>query len=239
MPKEFNKKVVVISGGTGALGRAVTLRFVKGGATVIVPFTSEMRLNAFLTDNPKIAQTVRFVRVDLANMARTKQFVEGVRDKEAGLDVVVNLAGGYRTGSHVSESRPRDFSTMLDINFKPAYNMCKVALPIMLDIGSGYLVNVGARAGVKGTAGNAAYSIAKSAVIRLTEAMADEVKSNGINVNCVLPGTIDTPDNRRNMPDADFSSWVTAEAVAEVILFLASPKARALHGASIPAYGTG
>ena len=239
MPKEFDKKIVVISGGTGALGRAVTLRFVEGGATIVVPFVSEMRLNAFLTDNPKIAQTVRFERVDLTNIARTKQFVEGVREKEAGLDVVVNLAGGYRTGSSVSESRPGDFATMLDLNFKSAYNMAKVALPIMLDIGSGNVINVGARAGVKGTAGNAAYSIAKSAVIRLTEAMADEVKGNGINVNCVLPGIIDTPDNRRDMPNADFSSWVTPEAVADVILFLASPKARALHGTAIPVYGTG
>lgn len=239
MPKTFNKKVVIVSGGTGELGRVVTLLFVEAGASVVVPFISEMGLNIFLTDNPKIADAVRFERVDLMNMARTKQFVETLRDKEGGTDIVINLTGGYRFGSTVVESRPGDFSTMLDLNFKTSFNMCKAVLPIMLDKGSGNIVNVGARAGVKGMPGGVAYSIAKSAVIRLTEALADEVKSDGINVNCVLPSIIDTPNNRHDIPDADFSTWVTADAVADVILFLASPKARGLHGASIPVYGTG
>jgi NAD(P)-dependent dehydrogenase (short-subunit alcohol dehydrogenase family) len=110
-------------------------------------------------------------------------------------------------------------------------------IPHMLDQHSGKIVNISSRAGLEGKKNSAAYAAAKSAVIRLTESMSAELKASGINVNCILPGTIDTPQNRAEMPKADFDRWVTPEALASVILFLASGEARAVHGAALPVYG--
>jgi NAD(P)-dependent dehydrogenase (short-subunit alcohol dehydrogenase family) len=107
----------------------------------------------------------------------------------------------------------------------------------MLEQGYGKIIHLSARAAVKGGGNMAAYSAAKMAVVRLTEGMAEEVKNAGVNVNCILPGTIDTPQNRADRPDADFSQWVQPEALADVIMFLASDAARAIHGAAIPVYG--
>jgi NAD(P)-dependent dehydrogenase (short-subunit alcohol dehydrogenase family) len=107
----------------------------------------------------------------------------------------------------------------------------------MLERGSGRIVHVAARAGLSGGANMAAYSASKSALIRLVESLSAELRHKGINVNCVLPGTLDTPQNRQEMPNADYSKWVPVEALADVIAFLASDAARAVTGAAIPVYG--
>jgi NAD(P)-dependent dehydrogenase (short-subunit alcohol dehydrogenase family) len=101
------------------------------------------------------------------------------------------------------------------------------------------MVNVASRGALAGDGGYSAYSAAKSAVVRLTESLADELKQSGINVNCVLPGTIDTPQNRQERPGADFSKWVEPDAIADVILFLASDAASAVNGAAVPVFGKG
>lgn len=239
MSKEFQKQVVAISGGLGALGSTVTQGFVKRGAKVIVPFVSEMRLNTVLIDHPGMAQAVRFDRVDLGNSGHVKKFVETIREREGRLDILINLAGGYRGGINIEESSSSEFAYMMEQNFKTLYLVTRDALPLMRESGAGRIVNVGSRGGLRGTAGNAAYAIAKSAVIRFTEALSEEVKHDGINVNCVCPSIIDTPGNRMEMPDMDPAGWVTAEEVADVIYFLASEQSRALHGVIIPVYGTG
>ena len=117
--------------------------------------------------------------------------------------------------------------------------IARAVVPIMLEQDHGNIVNVAARAALKGNAKMAAYSASKSAVMRLTESMSAELKRKSINVNCVLPSAIDTPQNRESMPSADHSRWVTPEAIADVILFLASDAARAVTGAAIPVYGKG
>jgi NAD(P)-dependent dehydrogenase (short-subunit alcohol dehydrogenase family) len=109
----------------------------------------------------------------------------------------------------------------------------------MLARGSGAIVTVASRAALAGDAGVAAYAASKAAALRLTESLAAEVKAYGVRVNCVLPGTLDTPANRAAMPDADRRLWVELDAVADVILFLLSPLSRAIHGAAIPVYGLG
>jgi NAD(P)-dependent dehydrogenase (short-subunit alcohol dehydrogenase family) len=107
----------------------------------------------------------------------------------------------------------------------------------MLERGSGKLIHVSARIALQGSANSGVYSAAKSAVVRLTESLGAELRDAGLNANCILPGTIDTPQNRRERPDADFSRWVQPEEIASVILFLASDAARAINGAAIPVYG--
>lgn len=122
-------------------------------------------------------------------------------------------------------------------NARSVFIVSRAVSPHMLQQGYGKIVSVAARPGLKGRPDMAAYSVSKSAVIRLTESMAAELKTAGINVNCILPGTIDTPQNRAAMSEADYSRWVQPEGLADAILYLASDRARAVHGAALPVYG--
>jgi NAD(P)-dependent dehydrogenase (short-subunit alcohol dehydrogenase family) len=151
--------------------------------------------------------------------------------------VLVNIAGGFRMGTPVHETPQETWDFMMDLNARTVLNTARAVIPHMLQQGRGRVINTAARNALEGAARMAAYTASKSAVVRLTESMAAELKMKGINVNCILPGTIDTPENREAMPNAKHERWVAPEAIADVILFLASPAARALHGASIPVYG--
>jgi NAD(P)-dependent dehydrogenase (short-subunit alcohol dehydrogenase family) len=151
----------------------------------------------------------------------------------------VNTAGGFRSGTPVHETPVEDLDFLINLNVRTAFISAQTVVPHMIEAGSGVIINIGARSGLKGAANSGAYSASKSALIRLSESLSQELKHHGINVNCILPGTIDTPQNRESMPSADYRTWVKQDAIAEVILFLASDAARAIHGASIPVYGTG
>jgi NAD(P)-dependent dehydrogenase (short-subunit alcohol dehydrogenase family) len=151
--------------------------------------------------------------------------------------VLVNTIGGYRAGKPVHELDLATWDLMLNLNARSTLVMCKAAIPVMLGQGRGKIINVAARSGVAGSANHAAYSASKAAVMRLTESMAAEVRERGINVNCILPSTIDSPDNREAMPKADARKWVKPESMAEVVLFLASEAARDIHGVALPVYG--
>ena len=140
-------------------------------------------------------------------------------------------------GHPVHETPENVWELMLDLNAKSVINVARAVVPKMLAAGRGKIVNVGAVAGLVGKMNMGAYSAAKSAVIRLTESMSAELRNKGVNVNCVLPSIIDTPQNRADMPGADPRRWVAPEALAEVILFLSSDAARAVHGAAIPVTG--
>jgi len=128
---------------------------------------------------------------------------------------------------------------MFNINLKTAVVTTKAALASLLHSDSARVINIGAGAAAKAATGMGAYTASKSGVQRLTESLAEELKDRGITVNCVLPGTIDTPQNRADMPSADHSRWVSADAIADVIVFLASPAARAVTGAAVPVFGRG
>ncbi len=155
------------------------------------------------------------------------------------IDVLVNIAGGFRMGSPVHEMSLETWEFMMGLNARSVLHTARAIVPHMLQREQGKVVSIAARAGLKGKARMGAYVASKSAVIRLTESMSAELKDKGINVNCVLPGTIDTPANREAMPNANHDRWVPPEAIAEVITFLASDAARAIHGAAIPVYGRG
>lgn len=233
----FQDRTVIVTGGTGELGQHVARRFQSAGARVVVPFVSEQELHSFGTRHPEAAQGVRFIRLDVRDADKVRKFVQTVAENEGTPDIAVNLVGGYVFGPPVGEAEWSDFQAMIELNLKPTFNLCHAVLPLMLQKGRGKIVNVGARAGLEGSANHAAYSIAKAAVIRFTESLAAEVKHRNINVNCVLPSIIDTARNRHEMPAADFTHWVAPADLAEVIVFLASDAARAIHGAAIPVYG--
>jgi NAD(P)-dependent dehydrogenase (short-subunit alcohol dehydrogenase family) len=153
------------------------------------------------------------------------------------VDILCNIAGGFRMGQPIHETSDDTWDLMLGLNARSVLNCARAVVPGMLAAGGGKIVNVGAIAALSGKANMGAYIASKSAVIRLTESMAAELREEGINVNCVLPSTIDTPQNRKDMPKADPKRWVAPEALADVVLFLASDAARAIHGASIPVAG--
>jgi len=228
----FEGKTCLITGAAGNLGRAVAAAFASAGASLIlVDLDDKVLRSAYGRDDERKL----LVRADLLDAASVGQAVAAVRFP--GIDVLCNIAGGFRMGHPVHETPENVWELMLDLNAKSLINTARAVVPKMLAAGRGRIVNIGAVAGLAGKANMGAYSAAKGAVIRLTESMSAELRDNGINVNCVLPSIIDTPQNRADMPGADPRRWVAPEALADVILFLSSDAARAIHGAAIPVTG--
>jgi len=204
-------RTIIITGASGNLGRAVA--------------------RAFAAD--KLVRLDRHAGVDLLDA----KSVQAVVEKLERVDVLCNIAGGFRMGSPVHETSDKDWNFLMDLNARTVINTARAVVPLMLKAGGGKIVNIGAYAAQKGAAQMGAYIASKSAVIRLTETMAAELREKNINVNCVLPTIIDTPENRAAMPDADPRRWVAPEALADVIAFLCSDAARAIHGAAVPVAG--
>jgi NAD(P)-dependent dehydrogenase (short-subunit alcohol dehydrogenase family) len=163
--------------------------------------------------------------------------VAAIMEKWGRIDVLVNIAGGYKPGKPVAEIEDSELDFMFNLNARSAFITCRAVIPHMLAQGSGRIINIGAKAGLAAGRKSTAYAISKAAVLRLTEALSAEVREQNINVNAVIPSTINTPANREAQPNADPSKWVAPEDMAAVIVFLASDAARAIHGAEIPVYG--
>ena len=234
---DFADRVVVITGAAGNLGTAVAHGFHAAGARLTLVDHAADRLPQLFPELAGSSDHLLAGSVDVTDAASVEQMVAATVNRFGRIDVLVNTTGGYRAGTPVHETSLEAWDYMLNLNARSVFVCCRAVVPHMLKQGSGKIVNVAARAGLAGAAKAAAYSVAKSAVIRLTESLDAELKGNGINVNCVLPGTIDTPQNRQAMPNADAGRWVKPEALADVILFLASDAAGDLHGAAVPVYG--
>jgi NAD(P)-dependent dehydrogenase (short-subunit alcohol dehydrogenase family) len=237
MQAPFQDKVVLITGGTGNLGPAVAQAFAAQGAHIVLIDRSAEKQRERYPHWVNSEAHWLAAPVDVTDPAAAAQVVEQSVVRFGGVDVLVNTVGGYRAGKTVDEMDIATWDFMMTLNARSAFVMCRAVIPAMRSRGSGKIVNVAARAGLAGTAKHSAYAASKAAVIRLTESLAAEVKSEGINVNCVLPSTIDTPENRAAMPKADASKWVAPESMADVILFLASHAARDIHGVALPVYG--
>jgi len=228
----FEGKTCLITGAAGNLGQAVAKAFAAAGATLILMDVDDKALrSAYGRDGERKL----IARADLLDAASVAQAVAATRPRST--DVLCNIAGGFRMGHPVHETPEDTWELMLDLNAKSVINTARAVVPGMLAAGRGKIVNIAAVAGLAGKEYMGAYSASKSAVMRLTESMSAELRDKGINVNCILPSIIDTPQNRAAMPKADPRRWVAPEALAEVILFLASDAARAIHGAAIPVTG--
>jgi NAD(P)-dependent dehydrogenase (short-subunit alcohol dehydrogenase family) len=175
--------------------------------------------------------------VDLTNRERLQELGTQIKDKLGRVDVVVNTVGGFAYGERVDQITERTMQRMLDLNVNSFLNTAHAFVPVMIAKQQGKIVTVGSRSSLKGGAKMGAYAAAKAALLRLTESMASELQEFNIQVNCVLPGTIDTPQNRHEMPNADFSKWVQPDQIARVIMFLSSGAADSITGATIPVYG--
>ena len=215
-------KVVVVTGANGALGRVACELAAQLGAQVTA-------LDLRFDGAPGAGQYA----LDLTDAAATAACVATL----GRVDVVLNIAGGFDMGPSVYETTVAQWEHMTQMNVVTARNVISAVVPGMLARGRGSIVNVGALSAREGQANMGAYCVAKSAVMRLTESLSKELRAKGINVNAVLPSIIDTPTNRRDMPDADYSRWVAPQDLAQVMCFLGSDAARAIHGALLPVAG--
>lgn len=236
---DFSDEVAVVTGASGALGGVVARRLFATGARLALIDRSTERLSALWPEAESERDRLAFFACDLAESSAVVRTVGAIADRFGQVDHVFNIAGAYRGGESIEEATDESWKVLWEANFLSALHLCRAVVPGMRRRGHGTIVNVGSKASLGGDAGAAPYSIAKTAVVRLTESLAAEVQHEGVRVNAVLPGTIDTAANRRAMPDADPRSWVEPEALADVMLFLASPLARAVTGVALPVFGLG
>ena len=233
---EFSEQTAVVTGAAGNLGRAVVRALAHRGANVVLADRSVDRLVGRY--GPPDDRTL-YVAGDLSEPADTAGIAQRARERFGGIDILCNLAGAFRMGEAVHETADATWDLLFDANVRSLRNMVRAVVPVMLEAGGGRIVNVGAYSARTGVANMGAYTAAKAVVLRLTEAMAAELRGHNINVNCVLPATLDTPENRAAMPDADPARFVALADLAEAIVFLASPAAHAIHGAALPVTGLG
>lgn len=231
---DFTDQFVIVTGAAGSLGSTVAEEFHKAGAVLALVDISFDNLRSARLRN---ARNIGLFPADLTDVNSVNAVVEDIAKVFGQIDVLANVAGGFKMGPPVHETSVADWNFMLDMNAKSVFLMCRAVIPHMLDKGKGKIVNVAARAAVEGKAKMAPYCVSKAAVITLTQSLAAEHKHNKINVNCILPGTIDTPQNRADMPNADFSSWVPRTDLANEILHLCSDQAKGITGAAVPVYG--
>jgi NAD(P)-dependent dehydrogenase (short-subunit alcohol dehydrogenase family) len=230
----MQQPLVVITGAAGALGRAVASDFIERGARLVLVDVDAGTLETLFAtgrnDHVRLA-------TDLTAEAASATALGKVFAEHGPAAVLCNIAGGFAMGPAVHETTAAMWQRMQDLNVATLVNACKATVPGMLAAGRGRIVNVAAASAASGKPGMGAYCAAKSAVARLTESMALELRGKGINVNAVAPSIIDTPANRAAMPGVDPATWVAPKDLAAVIRFLASEDAAAIHGAVIPVVG--
>jgi len=218
---------IIVTGGFGALGRVVAAAFAAQGDKVA-------RIDFAPSAPDSIEGGLDIAGVDLTNAAAVEKAVADVTAKLGGIDVLVNIAGGF-TWETLEGGSIDTWERMFSMNVRSNATISKAVLPAIKASKAGRIINIGAGAAVmQAAAGMGAYTASKAGVHRLTEALAAELAATPVTVNAILPSIIDTPTNRKDMPDADTSTWVKPQAIADVILFLASPAARSVSGALIP-----
>jgi len=233
---EFEGKVVMVTGAAGNLGAAVAASFAALGARLALLDHSAERL-ARTRDDLDLPSPTLLLPTDLTSTDSVAAAADRTVAQLGRVDVLANIAGGFTMGPALHETDDEDWDLMMRLNARSVFNTCRAIVPHMLRQGAGRIINVSARAALEGKARMGPYCASKAAVLTLTESLAAEHRLDGINVNCILPGTIDTPQNRAAMPEADFSRWVPPAALADVVVFLASEASRAVTGAAIPVYG--
>jgi NAD(P)-dependent dehydrogenase (short-subunit alcohol dehydrogenase family) len=237
MTFDFSGQVAMITGASGNLGGAAARAFRAAGAKLALVDRHEDVLKTLFPDLVDDSDCFISGCADLTNPDDVSPVVQAAVEHFGRIDILANTVGGYRAGRPIHETSLDTWEHMINLNARSVFITTQCVLPFMLRQGSGKIIHLAARPGLLGRANMSAYSASKGAVIRLTESASAEVKDKGINVNCILPGTLDTPANRQATPDADPSYWVKPSSLAQVILFLSSDAARDIHGAAIPVYG--
>jgi NAD(P)-dependent dehydrogenase (short-subunit alcohol dehydrogenase family) len=230
----YQGQVVIVAGGTGALGSAVARAFIQEGANVAVTYRTPREYEDLQSSVAADRARLRGHQVDVTSEAEMSRLAAAIDAEFHRLDVLVNAAGAYAGGPKLWEIESAVLERMLDVNLRSAFVTSRSVLPILLRQGRGCIVNVAAKAAVDQPGGAGAYVASKAAALALMHSLAMDLKGTAIRVNSVLPSVIDTAANRRDMPRANFATWTQPEDIARVILFLCTEDARALNGTAIP-----
>jgi NAD(P)-dependent dehydrogenase (short-subunit alcohol dehydrogenase family) len=232
-------KVTIITGAVGNLGASTARLFQKQGAKTVLVDRSQERVTEVFKSLAGSPDHFLAGGIDLTDPVSLARLLEQTITRFGRVDVLINTVGGYRGGKPVHESGLADWDFLFGINLRTTLLCCQAVIPQMLKQSSGKIINIASRDALAGSAGYAAYSASKSSILRLTESLAAELKAASININAIMPGTIDTPQNRAAVPNGDYTKWVQPEAIADVIAFLASESSRAINGAALPVFGRG
>jgi NAD(P)-dependent dehydrogenase (short-subunit alcohol dehydrogenase family) len=237
MADRFAGKVVFVAGGTGGLGRAVSLAFLEESARVVVTSRQPDALAALKTAAGERAASLSGCSLDVTDETATQRVVQEIVAESGRIDILVNAVGAYAGGTPLWSTKPATFDRMFALNLRSGLVLCQTIVPVMLQQGSGAIVNIASRAAFDHGAGAAAYAASKAAAVAMIDSLAADLHGKGVRANSVIPSIFDTEDNRRAMPQADFTKWPKPDEIASVILFLCSEEARLIHGASVPVYG--
>ena len=228
----LDNKVALITGAKGGLGGFVTEAFLQAGATVAGVSRS---IQASDFPNPRFTA----ISVELSNGDAARQLAASVVERFGKIDILVHLVGGFAGGQPVHETDDETLDRMLDMNLKSAFHVARAVLPHMRNQGVGRILAIGSRAAVEPSPDAGAYAASKAALVSLIRTIAAENKDRCISANVILPGTMDTPANRKSDPGADYSKWVQPSQVANLLITLAADSASQVNGAVIPIYGAG
>jgi NAD(P)-dependent dehydrogenase (short-subunit alcohol dehydrogenase family) len=234
----LDDRVFIVTGAAGNLGAAIATDLAGRGARLVLVDRVEPPLTALAATLPNPDKVLRLAGLDLTKPDDMARMASATLERFGRIDGLVNTVGGFRMG-RVSEDALAGWDFLMDINARATLVASAAVLPAMVSRKSGRIVHIAAAIGLKGVAGMAVYSASKAAVMRIVEALADEHRADGVTVNCILPVTIDTPQNRAAMPTADTSAWVAPAAIARAVAALLSEEAGAITGASIPVAGVG
>lgn len=225
-----NKGTILVTGAAGNLGKAVTEKFIEENYTVTGTVVEK---NEFVSDNKNFES----VLVDLTDEKASADLVESIIKKYTSIDVAVLTVGGFAMGK-IADTKTSDIYKQYKLNFETAYNIAQPVFMQMMKQNNGRIFLIGSKPGLdaKNSKGMVAYGLSKTLIFKLAELMNDEAKGNNVVVNVIVPGTIDTPQNRKAMPDADFSKWTKAEAIADIIFWYCSNEASVLREPVIKVY---
>lgn len=226
-------KTIIITGASGNLGKATVEKFVRDGYTLVVTVAPGLKLG-FYEDHPQV--DIQYV--DMMDEAGVEGMVNDVVKKYGGVQAALLIVGGYAGGT-IKDTTSSAVQKMIDLNFKTAYHVARPVFNQMIEQNNGRIIFIGARPALKAVDGknNLAYGLSKSLIFKLSEFLNAEAKDKNVVTSVIVPSTMDTPANRKYMPDADFTKWVKTEDVAELMAYLVSEKGSALREPVLKMYG--
>ncbi len=228
---------VLITGATGAVGSVIARSFADTGAKIVLTGRREESLDRLADELKEAGGRILLFAADISRAGDVRDLMAAIEERFGGADILVNIAGGWSGGEKLADMTEEEWDSALDMNLRSAFLINRAVLPYMIKRGWGRIVNFASKAAESPVSKQAGYNVAKAGVAALTASIASEYRRSGIAANVLLPGIIDTPGNREQMPDSDFSRWVSAEDLAALVLLLCGKEGGSMNGAKIPVYG--
>ena len=228
---------VLITGATGAVGSVIAGIFADTGVNMVLTGRRQESLDRLADELKEAGRRVLLFAADISRAGDVRDLMAAVEERFGGADILVNIAGGWSGGRKLADITVEEWDAALEMNLRSAFLINRAVLPYMIGRGWGRIVNFASKAAQSPVSKQAGYNVAKAGVVALTASIASEYRRSGIAANVLLPSIIDTPGNREQMPDADFSRWVSVEDLAALVLLLCGKEGGGMNGAKIPVYG--